>query len=374
MVAHIMLVGNSSWSMYNFRRGLIKSLLEKQYSVTIVAPNDDYSNNLKSLGCNFIAFPLTSYSVNLFKELYSIVRLAFIYKRNYPDIIFHYTIKPNIYGSFLCKFLKIPCIAITTGLGYTFSVENTISKLTFFLYRLTLKSANEVWFLNKDDRDAFISQRLITLDKALILNGEGIDTSYFKNTFKKKSDHNFRFILVSRMIWDKGIKEFVDAAKKIKLDYPNVIFQLLGPCDIKNPNSVSYEQINVWEKAGIIEYLGHTDDVRPHVCFADCVVLPSYYREGIPRTLMEASSLSKPIITSNNVGCKEAVIDGVTGFLCEPKSIDSLQKKLRKVLLLSNDQVLKMGESGRYFIKEFFEEKNIIKEYHNCIDRTLEKI
>jgi len=370
---HVVLVANTLWSIYNFRKGLIKSLISKGNKVTVVGPEDQYSSELQKLGCAIELVPISSQGMNPLTDLILIYRLKIIYDRLNPDFIFHYTIKPNIYGSIAAGLSRKNSIAITTGLGYVFNKSSWFTNIISRLYSFSFKYAKEVWFLNEDDKNIFLDKKLVQKNKAFVLDGEGVDTDYFTS---KKCAHlpdssKITFLLIARMLWDKGVGVYIDAAKLVKEEFPYAHFQLLGACDVQNPSAISSEIIETWHKEGMIEYLGVTKDVRSNICQADCVVLPSYYREGIPRTLMEAASMSKIVITTDNVGCKNVVIDGETGFLCEVKSASSLADAMRKVICCNAEKRYEMGLKGREFMLNRFDEKVIVDIYFHAIEKHI---
>ncbi|RQM71776.1 glycosyltransferase family 1 protein, partial [Aeromonas jandaei] len=280
-----------------------------------------------------------------------------------PDVVVHYTIKPNIYGSLAAKMAGIPSIAVTTGLGYTFVNDNIVAKIARILYKIAFRFPDEVWFLNDDDRQIFLIKNLVASEKAVLLHGEGVDLEYFKPQIREFSDGKIRFLLIARMLWDKGIGEFVEAARLIRDRYPNAIFQLLGECNVANPSAINRQQISLWEAEGIIEYLGTTSDVRPIIAQADCLVLPSFYREGIPRTLMEAAAMAKPLVTTDNVGCRDVVIDRETGLLCRVKDHISLAECFDMFINMSVGQRELMGQAGRAFMAQVFDERLVIEQY-----------
>lgn len=365
----ILFVANTAWSIYNFRFGLISSLISKGYRICILAPQDDASMRLEKMGCEVYDLPMSAKGINPIEDLVLIVRMLKLYKTVNPDFIFHYTIKPNIYGSIAARILSLPSIAVTTGLGYTFIKDNWVSKIAKLLYKLSFVSPKEVWFLNEDDRKVFIEHNLVNAKHAILLHSEGVDTNFFHPKNKSLDDGKIRFLLIARMLWDKGVGEFSAAAELIKSKYPNAVFQLLGATGVENPSVISLEQIQSWEKVGHIEYLGTTADVRPIIADADCIVLPSFYREGVPRTLLEAASMGKPIITTDNVGCRDVVIDTETGFLCPVKDVDKLADCIEKVIQISADERLAMGRKGREFVIDCFDEKKIIEQYINTLSK-----
>jgi len=363
---HIILVANTAWSLFNFRKGLIQALIAKGYRITIIAPQDDYfANKLIELGTTFIPIEMDVKGANAINDFGLFFKLFKCYKKLKPDIIFHYTIKPNIYGTLAARVLNIKNIAITTGLGYTFIENNLVSKIAHFLYRFSFKWANQIWFLNSDDKDVFLKKKLVSPKKVMVLNGEGIDLDYFSPDIK--TDNIPRFTLISRLLWDKGVGEFVEAARIIKKMHPEVEFAILGFMGVLNPSAISEQQLEKWLEEKIVKYEGSSTDVRPFIIQSTAIVLPSY-REGIPRTLLEASAMERPIITSDAVGCREVIEDGKTGFSCKVKDVTSLVRALEKMLALTKEEWIIMGKNGRSKMKEQFNENIIIEHYINTIN------
>ncbi|ATG20571.1 glycosyl transferase [Ralstonia pickettii] len=358
----LLLVGNTAQSMFNFRHGLIRKFVESGFEVIVVAPKDSYSIKLEELGCKVIDIDISRKGKNPFEDTRLIWTLFRIYKRNKPDFIIHYTIKPNIYGTIAAHLARIRSIAVTTGLGYTFINKNATSLIAKMLYRFAFRYALEVWFLNPDDRAAFLALSLVNEKKAMLLHSEGVDLTYFAPRDVSHPDGNIRFLLIARMLWDKGIGEYVETARALRRKHSNVVFQLLGACDSENPSAISLSQIQEWKNEGVIEYLGTVEDVRPVIEQADWVVLPSY-REGVSRTLMEAASMAKPIITTDSPGCRDVVIDKTTGFICPPKNSRALTRCCENALQLSESERLAMGVAGRALMARLFDERKVFDQY-----------
>nr|AXL05126.1 undecaprenyl-phosphate alpha-N-acetylglucosaminyl 1-phosphate transferase [Aeromonas hydrophila] len=361
-------VANTAWSMFNFRHGLLSRLIYDGYQLTIIAPRDEFSDKLQKMGCAVVDLPMEAKGTNPLQELKLIYTLYRIYQQITPDFIIHYTIKPNVYGSFAAKIAGIPSLAITTGLGYTFVNDNFIAKIARQLYKMAFRYPKEVWFLNEDDRQAFLAYSLVRENKAKLLHGEGVNVSHFSPIPSASDNNSTTFLLVARMLWDKGIGEYIEAARVIKSKYPKTHFQLLGACDVPNPSLISREQISIWESEGIVEYLGTTDDVRTVIANVDCVVLPSY-REGIPRTMLEAAAMAKPLIVSDAPGCKDVVINGKTGFLCKVKNRDSLAAAMELIINQSTQEHVDMGVAGRNLVLQKFDEQVVIKKYIDMLSR-----
>ncbi|OEE42263.1 glycosyltransferase family 4 protein [Vibrio anguillarum] len=364
----LIMVANTAWSVFNFRHSLIKELLSCGVELYVIAPEDKFSEKLAEMGCQVLDLPMQAKGVNPIADFGLMLRLLRHYREVKPDFIIHYTIKPNIYGSLAAKLVGIPSLAITTGLGYTFVNQNVVSQVARQLYRFAFRYPKEVWFLNEDDRCAFLDHRLIEPNKAVLLHGEGVNLNHFVPSDKPQPDENIRFLLIARMLRDKGVYEFVEAARQIRKQYPQAIFQLLGDCGVPNPSVIGREEIAQWEKEGIVEYLGTTDDVRPIIAQADCLVLPSY-REGIPRTMIESAAMAKPLIVSDAPGCRDVVLDGQTGYLCKVKNTLSLAQRCELFLTLSDSEKQAMGKAGRAFMEDKFDEKWVIKQYFATLKR-----
>lgn len=364
----IFFVANTAWSIFNFRYGLLKALLARGFNVVVLAPYDKHSAALRSMGCDVIDLPISAKGVNPLCDLALIWNMFLLYKKHNPQIVFHYTIKPNIFGSLAAFLANIPSVAVTTGLGYTFINDNWVAKVARWLYRLAFRYPLEVWFLNEDDRQVFVEHELVPHSKTFLLDSEGINTSCFEPREKLVVSSKVKFLLIARMLWDKGVGEFVDAARKVRIQYPDAVFQLLGACDVENPSAITRAQLAEWEYEGVVEYLGVAEDVRQMISEADCVVLPSY-REGVPRTLMEAASMGKPLIASDVPGCREVIKNTVTGWLCPVRNSLKLSDCFIDFLKMTMSEREAMGLAGRAYMIERFDEKKVISQYMDTLAR-----
>lgn len=366
----IVIVVNNSWYAWNMRANLGFAFQKQGYEVVFISPYDKYSENIKE-HFRYIDININSKGINPIEDLKTIYMYYKTYKELKPDIVLQYTIKPNIYGTIAASMLNIPTINNIAGLGTLFIKQNFITSIAKWLYKFSQKRATKIFFQNQDDFKMFVEEKLVLQEKCDVLPGSGVDINKFVPIEKKEDDGVFRFLLISRMLWAKGIQEFIDAAKIIKEKYNNVEFQLLGHLDVESPTAISKEQMDIWVKNGFINYLGSSDDVRVEISQADCIVLPSFYREGTPRILLESASMAKPIITTDNVGCKDVVDDGVNGFLCKIKDSEDLALKMEKMLNLSFDERNTMGKAGREKIVKEFDEKIVIEKYLKAIESIL---
>jgi glycosyltransferase involved in cell wall biosynthesis len=375
MSIKIAIVSNTSWSVYNFRLGLIRDWRQKGIEVIVIAPKDGFSAKLISEGFTYEHVALDNYGVNPFQELLTIRALRQIYKRHKVDFVFHYTIKPNIYGTIAARLCGIPSIAVTTGLGHLFTFKNGMVHLaTLSLYRFAAWLSKEVWFLNEDDLQIFLQKRVVSPQKTHLLPSEGINTEWFAPLDFEVAQPKEKtvFLFAGRLLKDKGVVELAEAAAAIRKRYPSAEFRLLGFIDPTNPNSVTAEQIHRWQQHDILRYMGETTDVRKAIDECDCLVFPSYYREGISRILLEAASMGKPIITSDNVGCREVVEHEYNGFLCRPRDSQDLANVIQRFLSLSPQERQKMGQNGRAKVMEAFDEKIILQHYWRTITHYLQ--
>lgn len=360
----IAFVGNDAVSMMNFRLGVMTALTQ-EYEVVMVTPHNCDLSPLKDTAIRFIPIEVDRKGTNPFKDYRLYRTLKALYRSEQFDFIFHFTIKPNIYGSMAAAALGINHIAIVPGLGYTFIKRNWLFHLSCAMHKYALCKTNEVWFLNQDDSDTFTRWKLITHEKARVIPGEGVNTDFFCS--HGAPEQPFVFLHCGRMLRSKGVELFVQAARVLKHDYPDVRWQLLGPFDADNPDAIGLMEMEKWVRSGVVEYLGVTTDVRPFLERCSCLVLPSYYMEGVPRSLMEAAAMERPLIASNTVGCKDVVVDGENGWLCEKKSLDSLVQAMRRILEVSPEQLVAMGKAGRERMIAHFDERIIIDIYKKAL-------
>jgi glycosyltransferase involved in cell wall biosynthesis len=362
----IAVVLNTSWNIYNFRLNLIKSLLGEGHEVVAVAPKDEYTPELIAAGCTYEEVKMDSRGANPLKDLALTFELFRIYKRQRPDVVLHYTIKPNIYGTFAASALKIPVINNVCGLGTAFINKNLVSKIALRLYKLAFRFPKLVYFQNDDDKEFFQNANIIKDIQSDVLPGSGVDLDKFIPIDSKFNESPFTFLLISRLIHDKGILEYIEAIEILKSKGVNARFQILGHMDEKHARGIEKKLVDQWMAEDAVEYLGSTDDVRPYINSSDCIVLPSY-REGTPRSLLEAASSAKPIVATDVAGCNNIVEHEVNGLLCETKNANDLANKMAHIFSLDSKSLKKMGDAGRAIVEARFSEKIVIDKYLNSI-------
>jgi len=357
----IAIVLNTSWNIYNFRMNFVRTLLEKGHEVHTIAPEDEYTHLLSEAGCIHHRVKMDSRGANPVKDSALIFELFMIYRRVKPEIILHYTIKPNVYGTIAASLLRIPVVNNVCGLGTVFLKNNFVSFVAIALYKISFRFANKVFFQNPEDLKLFLDKNLVPEKAVDILPGSGIDLKRFQPTAFKRND-KFTFLLISRLITDKGVMEYIEAVRKLRADGINAKFQVLGAMDPEHKRGIKVQVIQEWIDSGTIEYLGTTDDVRVFIDKADCIVLPSY-REGTPRTLLEAASSAKPIIATDVPGCNHVVKDNFNGLLCKIKDAEDLATKMSLMAQMEDEKLKVFGRNGRIKMEAEYDESVVINKY-----------
>jgi glycosyltransferase involved in cell wall biosynthesis len=343
---------------------LVKALINEGHEVHTIAPFDHYTYHLVAAGCKHHDVRMDSRGANPIKDLALIFELGSIYIKVKPDVILHFTVKPNVYGTLAATALGIPVINNVCGLGTVFLKKGLVSVVAKTLYKIAFRFPKKVFFQNPEDKKLFITQKLVAPEITGELPGSGIDLQSFRPSPSKNG--TFVFLLVSRLIYDKGIVEFVEAAKILRTSGINARFQVLGAKDPEHKRGLPEHVINRWVSEGYIEYLGKATNVRPHLADADCVVLPSY-REGSPRSLMEAACMAKPIVATDVPGCRQIVEDGLSGLLCKMQDAEDLAAKMQAMFNIPADIRAQMGLRGRKKMEAEFSDSVVIKRYVDAI-------
>ena len=369
MKPKIVIFINTAWNIHNFRTGLIRALISEGHEVTAIAPPDEYVPYVEGLVTSYLPLPMDNNGTHPVKDFILFVRILRLLSQEKPDIFLGFTIKPNIYGSLVSQILGIPFINNVAGLGSVFSRIGFINYLVKNLYRIAFYGSEKVFFQNQEDFETFVSCELVNERSADCLPGSGIELEKFL-PLRLPQKPKVRFLLIARMLWEKGVGDFVRAARIIKQNRVDAEFCLLGFFDSSNPVAISHQQMDEWVDEGAIRYLGFSDSVDEEIAKADCVVLPSYYREGTPRSLLEAAAMARPIITTDSVGCRNVVDDGISGFLVRAKDATDLADKMDRILAMSHSERTRMGLCGRKKVEREFDEKIVIKKYFDAIEQT----
>ncbi|MBY6084697.1 glycosyltransferase family 4 protein [Ruegeria arenilitoris] len=349
----IALVSSYAPSLTRFRFDLIRALIAEGHHVTAFAPENDraVADTLADIGCDFEVLPMARTGTNPLVDAVLLMRMVRAFQRLRPDVVISYTMKPVIYGGIAARLAGVPeRHALMTGLGYVFADPDPRGKrrilrdVSVRLYRAGLRGVGRAFVYNGADEDDI--RRFAMLDdnsKLIRVAGTGVNLERFAHrAFPEGAP---KFLVIARLLADKGVREFVAAAKRLKPEYPDAEFRILGPLD-PNPKGIKPDEIEKWTEDGIVTYLGETDDVRPYLSDASVFVLPSYYREGIPRSILEAMATGRPVITTTLPGCGDTVEDGVSGFLVAPRDANALADVMRK-FLDDTDLALQMGKEAR---------------------------
>lgn len=367
----IAVVENGLFSTYTMRDALMQCLLKEDYDVTVLTHTNSFVSQVEKTGLKVIH--IGSGNLNPIKVINYIFNLYRALKKLQPDVCLTFSIRPAIWGNFITRYLRIPTITNITGVGPLFESKNLVYRVARFVYRFALLKTKKVFFQNFDDMNLFLERRFVKKEIVERLPGSGVDYHKFIPIYKEKnSDSSFLFLFISRLIKDKGIFEFIEAARLIRKKYPDVIFNVIGPFWHQNlkSNTITKSDLQNWIIEGIIDYQGEKKDVRKFIAEADCIVLPSY-REGTSNILLEAASMAKPIITTNTTGCKEIVEDGVTGYLCKVKDTWDLAQKMEMMILLTEENRKNMGQKARQKIIKEFDKQIVLNAYLKAIREVL---
>ena len=366
----IMLAANSSFALTNYRLGLLNALQNAGYRLVAAVPDDPGASKLVDHGIEVRFVPIAPHGTSATGELRLLKRYVQLVRELRPKAFLGFTIKPNIYGALAGRIAGVPVINNVTGLGLVFMRDGFLRHVVGALYRIAFRGSYRVFFQNDESRDLFLSLGFVRKDQAFLLPGSGIDLQRFapKPRPPTMAQSPFTFLLPSRLMWQKGIGEYCAAARWFSSNRPGPRFQLLGGVEPSwNKAGISREQVQLWE-ADCVEYLGSADEVRPFFEAADCVVLPSYYPEGVPRALIEAAAMGKPVITTDTPGCRDVVDPGETGYLCEPRSVESLVGAMLKMVGQSPEERLAMGSRARLKMEQQFDEQLVIDAYLDAIE------
>lgn len=369
----VVIAANTSWNLVNFRGNIIAALVGQGYHVVAIAPIDSYSEQLRRMGVEFHALDFRSSAISPPRDAWLFLRYVGLLRAVRPVAFLGFTIKPNIYGSLAARMLGIPAINNVSGLGTAFIKQGLITRVATNLYRRAFRRSATVFFQNDEDRAHFVAARIVDIERTRLLPGSGIDLERFNPAPVVEglaAGRPFVFLMIARLLWDKGAQEYVDAARIVMRQHPTARFQILGFADVDNRTAVPRAVLDRWIAEGLVEHLGAADDVRPYIAAADCVVLPSY-REGLPRSLLEASAMARPIVATDVPGVRDAVGDKVTGLLCVVRNAESLAKAMIAMIGMTTEARTAMGQAGRARVERDFGISLVTDHYLDALDRAL---
>lgn len=366
---HIVLTVNSAWNVLNFRSPLVRGLIADGHRLTVLAPDDGHAEALVAMGCAFAPLTMDLKGLSPKRDAALIWRFYREFGRLHPDCVLSFTIKNNIYGALAARLRGVPFLPNVTGLGTAFLSGRALQLVAEQLYRRAFARCPTVFFQNGDDRDLFLDRRLVDRAQTRILPGSGIDLEKFAPPLPEPEPDGGRaltFLLIARLLRDKGVVEFAEAARSLRDRLPGARFVLLGPLGADNRSAIPAATVDGWVRDGIVAHHPPVDDVRPLIAGADCVVLPSY-REGTPRTLLEAAAMGRPLIATDVPGCRSVVDDGATGLLCTVRDAGSLAAAMARMAAMPAADRAAMGRAGRAKMEREYDQAIVVDAYRAAI-------
>lgn len=351
----ILIITNNFGGLYRFRKELVEALVTK-YEVTCALPDDSRKIWFNEIGCNYIDTPLSSRGRNPIADLKLFMNYLKIVRQINPDIVLTYTIKPNIYGGIVCRILRVPYITTITGLGTAVDNRGILQKLTVFLYRIALKKACCIFFQNEENQEFFKNKDIIK-GRYKLIPGSGVNLKHFY-LMDYPNDDLIEFMFIGRIIKEKGIEQYLQAAEYIRSKYPNTRFHVIGSCQRDYIGKLKEKH-----KKGIIIYHGKQDDIRKFHKISHCTIHPTYYPEGMSNVLLESAACGRPIITTNRSGCREIVENGENGYLVEQYNSQELIERIEEFIKLDFEVKKKMGLAGRKKVEKEFDRQKVISSY-----------
>lgn len=352
----ILILANNDIGIYKFRKELIEKLISLGHEVYISLPYGEFVPLLKQIGCKFVDTPIDRRGVNPIKDLKLLLLYKKIIKKTNPNVVLSYTIKPNVYGGIICTWNKVPYISNITGLGTAVENKGVLQLIATLLYKFALQNAQTVFFQNKEN-EKFFSDKKIAIEKHKMLPGSGVNLSYYQ-LLPYPNDNIVEFVFVGRIMKEKGIDQYLNAAKVIHKRHPNTRFHVCGFCE------QAYEEtIQKLQNIGIIIYHGLVDDMREIYKVTHCTIHPTFYPEGLSNVLLESAACGRPIITTKRAGCREVVDDGINGFIIKEKDSRDLIDKIEKFLQMAIEEKKEMGLAGRKKVEKYFNRQIVINKY-----------
>jgi len=359
----------NTFEYFKSRKNFIKFLLDKKFKVYICGDADKYDLYLEQIGCIILKFKIEKKGKNFFKELLLLFKIFTTFKKIKPDLILNFTIKPVIYGSIASSFLQIPHINTMTGIGIYFFKNNLFKFFFKFLFSFSQRNVNKIFFQNEENKRFILSQIARQNVNSEVIPGSGVDIETYKST-SYPEDNIVNFLYFGRLLWDKGLGELIEAIKILRQKNLKFRVVLIGPYDSENIMAVGKKKLEEWVTKNYVTHFNYQDNMKPYIEQSHCVILPSYM-EGLPRSLMESAAMSRPIITTNTVGCKEVVSDKINGFLCNAKDSKDLANKMIDFINLNLSEKTKMGLEGRKIAERKFNEKIVINKYFDAVERII---
>ena len=360
MTAVITLSANTSWYLYNFRASTIRRLLAEGYRVVCLSPEDDYSSRLPELGCEWMPLRMNNQGSNPVQDADLVLQFWRHYRRLRPVAALHFTIKNNVYGTWAARALGIPSINNVSGLGTAFIRRGPVAAVVRLLYKTSQPLAARIFCQNAEDQALLIENRLVPASRLTLLPGSGVDLERFHPDRRQPHSGPFRFLYAGRMLADKGLHELVAAMRALHNQGHEAVLWLCGFADVSNVSAISETTLQTWGSEPFIEWLGPTDAMADVLAQIDCVVLPSY-REGLPRSLLEAGAMGLPVVATDAPGCQHVVSDGENGLLCEARSADSLAAAMERMLSMTAGERAAMGASARSHVEQHFSEEVVVE-------------
>jgi len=354
-MSKILILANNDVGLYKFRKELLIELI-KENEVYISLPYGDFIPELEKLGCIFVNTAISRRGTNPITDLKLLIQYKQIIKEVKPNIVLTYTIKPNVYGGIACRLAKVPYIVNVTGLGTAVENEGVLQKITLFMYRIALKRASIVFMQNKENEEFFRRKR-ITNNNSKLIPGSGVNLQEY-SLLEYPPEDNINFLFIARVMKEKGIEEYIDAAIHIKAKYPQTAFHVLGFCEQDYKN-----KLNELHDKGIIYYHGMQNNVRKFHRQSHCTIHPTYYPEGMSNVLLESAACGRPIITTNRSGCKEVVENGINGYIVQEKNSRDLIRKIEEFLNLNFESKKNMGILGRQKVENEFDRNLVVNSY-----------
>lgn len=355
MRKRILVLANNSGGLYRFRKELLGEIINQGYEVIASTPFDENVDDLKKLGVSLIETKMDRRGMNPIKDfnlLLDYFKLVKIFK---PQLIITYTIKPNLYGCTIARLTKVPYAINITGLGTAFQNNGMLNKLVTIWYSFVCKRVKIIFFENEENKNVFVENNIVIENKCCVLNGAGVNILDFSYEEYPKDESIIHFLFIGRIMKEKGVEELFCAVEKLYEESNHIVLDVLG-----NYEDNYREVIDSLTKRGIVNYYGYQSDVRPFIKQCHCFVLPSYH-EGMANTNLESAAMGRPVITSDIPGCREAIVDNTSGYLCKKKDTNDLYKVMKRFIKLTHDEKRKMGILGRKRMESIFDKKKVIE-------------